>query len=134
MLNLLVVGVSRDRAVAKRELISLCSKTIIRLIEPPGSETLQPEIPALAEQTEPERGTSPEHGDRAPVAGKAAAPAPPGKGPNPDREGRGVPVLLPLGKGPKVCAEFFRGGKRGLSSRTPGKANPPRPPGLVLGS
>lgn len=52
MLNLLVAGVSRDRAGAERELISLCRKTIIRLIEPPGSETLQPEMPALAEQAE----------------------------------------------------------------------------------
>lgn len=52
MLNLLVAGVRRDRAGAERELISLYRKTIIRLIEPPGSETLQPETLALAEQAE----------------------------------------------------------------------------------
>lgn len=125
-MNLLVVGVSRDRAVAERVLISLCSKTIIRLIEPPGSETLQPEIPALVEQTEPEPGTSPEHGDRAPVPGKAAAPAPPGKGPNPDREGRGVP-----GKARKFVPSFSAE-ESGVCPPAPRERQ--MPPGLVLGS
>lgn len=70
MLNLLVAGASRDKAGAERELISLCRKTIIRLIEPPGSETLQPEIPSGRN----EAGTILGPRDPVPVPGKAAAP------------------------------------------------------------
>lgn len=73
MLNLLVAGVSRDKAGAERELISLCRKTIIRLIEPPGSETFQAEILALAERAEG-AGDDPWAGDPGPVPGAAAAP------------------------------------------------------------
>lgn len=89
MLNLLVAGLSRDKAGAERELISLCRKTIIRLIEPPGSETLQPEILAVAEQAE-RAGADPWAGGSGPGSRGRGSPDPPepgrGAGPALSRE------------------------------------------------
>lgn len=86
MLNLLVAGVSRDKTGAERELISLCRKTIIRLIEPPGSETFQPEILALAEQAE-------RAGDD-PRAGRSGLGSRGSGSPDPLEPGRGVGPAL----------------------------------------
>lgn len=147
MLNLLVAGVSRDRAVAERELISLCRKTIIRLIEPPGSETLQPEIPALAEQAEPEPGTSLKHGDPAPVPGESGSPgtAREGAGSGPGRAGGPGPASS-RERPETLCGVFFsaeesrvrppapRGRQISSPPPTPRAGRPRSPgPGLILG-
>lgn len=95
MLNLLVAGMSRDKAGAERELISLCRKTIIRLIEPPGSETLQPEIAALAERAE-RAGDDPWAGRSGPGSRESGSPEP-GE--------RGSAPLSPE-NGPKVSMDF----------------------------
>lgn len=121
MLNLLVAGMSRDKAGAERELISLCRKTIIRLIEPPGSETLQPEIAALAEQAE-RAGDDPWAGRFDPGSRERGSPEP----------GGGIGPALSREQPQSFCA-LYRGVKQLwiLASRG-GKSSPVL--GLILSS